>query len=323
MQTLGNLKNQAEFWNNLTSQVNELLDLTKISNLEQDIKLSQEIEKQFYKLDKEFKKHELELTLSEKYDQENALLMIHAGTGGIDAQDWAEMLLRMYLRFSEKKGWKADLVDKNAGTEAGIKSATVEIKGDYVYGYLKSEAGIHRLVRRSPFDADQLRHTSFALIEVIPEIKEEKEIKINPKDLKIETFRASGPGGQHVNVTSSAVRITHIPTNITVSCQSERSQFQNKKTALRILLSKLHDAKMKEKEKEKIKIRGKHIEAKWGNQIRSYILHPYKMVKDHRTGYEVKNADAVLDGELNGFVEAYLKKNIPLLTEFCHRREKL
>ena len=217
------------------------------------------------------------------------------------------MLLRMYLRYCEKRGWQTNIINKTPGQEAGIKSATLKIQGPYSYGYLKGEAGIHRLVRISPFDAEHMRHTSFALIEVIPEIEEEKEIEIKPKEIKIETFRASGAGGQYVQKTSSAVRITHLPTKIVVSCQNERSQFQNKQTALKILRSKLLERKLKEEEKKKAELRGEHLEASWGNQIRSYVLHPYHLVKDLRTGYETSDTQAVLDGKLDGFIEAYLK----------------
>lgn len=246
--------------------------------------------------------------MSGKYDKGNAILMIHAGTGGVEAQDWSQMLMRMYLRYIEKKGWRSKIVEKISGNEAGIKHVTIEILGRYAFGYLKAETGIHRLVRLSPFDADHARHTSFALVEVFPEIKEDAEVILDPKDLKIDTFRASGAGGQHVNKTSSAVRITYLPLNLTVACQNERSQQQNKETALKILRAKLYEKLQKEKEKEKEAARGKHVEASWGNQIRSYVLHPYKLVRDHRTGFEVKNAEKVLDGEIDEFIESWLKR---------------
>jgi peptide chain release factor 2 len=242
------------------------------------------------------------------YDQNNAILTISAGTGGTEAQDWAQMLLRMYLRFAERKGFKIQILDQNFGTEAGIKSASILIQGPYAFGWLKSENGVHRLVRISPFDADRARHTSFALVEVIPEIPN-PEIEIRPEDLKIETFRSSGPGGQHMQKTESAVRITHLPTKIVVSCQNSRVQQENKETALNILKSRLYQLSLKEKEKQVEQVRGQVLEASWGNQIRSYVLHPYKMVKDHRTGWESSEPDKFLDGEIEKAIKEYLIKS--------------
>ena len=253
-----------------------------------------------------FKKEELKLLLTGEYDYMSAILSIHAGTGGTDAQDWAYMLLRMYIRWAEKKGYKTRLVDSLPGEEAGIKSAVVLIEGPWAYGYLKGEKGVHRLIRISPFDANARRHTSFASVTVIPEIEEDIEVEIKPEDLKIETMRASGHGGQHVNKTESAVRITHIPTGIVVTCQNERSQYLNKMTALKILRSKLYQLEKQKLEKKKESLIGEKKEITWGNQIRTYTLHPYKVVKDHRTQYENYKVDEVLDGEIDDFIREYL-----------------
>lgn len=266
-----------------------------------------EVEEKYKRLSKKFDQAELELLMGNKHDRGDAILIIHAGSGGVEAQDWAEMLMRMYLRYIERRGWKAKIGDKIMGNEAGIKSVTIEVSGRYAFGYLKAEGGTHRLVRQSPFDADHARHTSFALVEVFPVIEDDKEIEINPEDLKIDTFRSSGAGGQSVNKTSSAVRITYLPKNIVVSCQSERSQRQNKETALKILKSKLYKELAEKREEERVKARGEHVEASFGHQIRSYVLHPYKMVKDHRTNLEVKNTEKVLDGGIHKFIETYLK----------------
>lgn len=250
---------------------------------------------------------EFAVLLSGEYDSSNAIVSLHAGTGGVDAQDWCEMLERMLLRFCEQKNWKVALVDRTMGTEAGIKSATYNIRGRWAYGYLKSESGVHRLVRISPFDAEAMRHTSFALVEVIPELPETHGFDIQDGDLKIDVFRSSGPGGQGVNTTDSAVRIAHIPTNTIVTCQNERSQHQNRETAMKILKSKLHKMEIEAKEAEERKLRGEAQTAEWGKQIRSYVLQPYKMVKDHRTNYETQEVDKVLDGDLEGFMESYLR----------------
>ena len=245
--------------------------------------------------------------MSGKYDVNNAMITLHPGAGGTEAQDWVEMLYRMYTRWANDNGYQVEELDYLEGEEAGIKSVTALIKGDYAYGYLKSEHGVHRLIRISPFDSGGRRHTSFASVEVLPEITDDIEMQINPDDLRVDTYRASGAGGQHINKTSSAVRITHIPTNIVVACQSERSQIQNRETAMKMLKTKLLDLKEKE-QKEKIEdLKGNQMDIAWGSQIRSYVFCPYTMVKDHRTGYEVGNVQAVMDGDLNGFMEAYLK----------------
>lgn len=252
---------------------------------------------------------EIKATLSGEYDHNNAILSIHAGAGGTEAQDWAEMLLRMFERFSERKNFKYQILEASLGEEAGIKSATLEIKGSYAYGLLKGEAGVHRLVRLSPYDADKARHTSFALVEVLPEIEKTGLVEIDPQDLKIDVYRAGGHGGQSVNTTDSAVRITHLPTNTVVAVQNERSQLQNKETALKILQSRLLALKLKEQKEAELKLRGEHQSAAFGSQIRSYVLHPYKQVKDHRTDIVSTDPDAVLNGDLDKFIEAYLKRS--------------
>jgi peptide chain release factor 2 len=254
-------------------------------------------------------KAEIECYLNDKYDHNNALLTIHSGAGGTESQDWAEMLLRMYAHWAEKNDYSFDIIDSLPGEEAGLKSVSVEIKGDYAYGMLKSEIGVHRLVRISPFNAQGKRQTSFASVFVYPEFDEDLEIEINPKDLKIDTFRASGAGGQYVNTTDSAVRITHLPTNITVTCQNERSQMQNREKAMSILKSRLYQYYEEQREKEKKNLENSKTEIGWGNQIRSYVFHPYQMIKDHRTNYETGNVDKVMNGDLNDFIYAWLKYN--------------
>ncbi|MDP6127879.1 MAG: peptide chain release factor 2 [Dehalococcoidales bacterium] len=253
---------------------------------------------------------ELELAFRGEYDARNALLTIHSGAGGTESQDWANMLLRMYLRWAEGRGYKAEMLDTSPGDEAGIKSATIELSGEYAFGYLKSEHGVHRLVRLSPFDADHARHTSFALVEILPEAKADIDLNIASEDLKVDVFRSSGPGGQHMQKTSSAVRITHLPTKLVVSCQSERSQHQNKEIAMKILQARLLNMELAKRNEERARLKGERVFAGWGNQIRSYILHPYKMVKDHRTEYQSSNPDGVLDGDLDGFITAYLRSII-------------
>ncbi|MEW6580686.1 MAG: peptide chain release factor 2 [Chloroflexota bacterium] len=248
--------------------------------------------------------------LSGKYDAEDAYLAIHAGAGGTDAQDWAAMLLRMYLRWAERRGFKTEIVSEMPGDEAGIKSATVSVQGDYVFGYLRSERGVHRLVRLSPFDSNHRRHTSFCLVEVWPDVQEDVDIEIDEKDLQIDTFRSSGAGGQNVQKNETAVRITHLPTGLVVSCQNERSQTQNKERALQVLKMRLLDLEREKQEEEFAALKGEHVSAAWGNQIRSYVLHPYQLVKDLRTDYETGNTHAVLDGDLDAFMEAYLASRV-------------
>lgn len=248
--------------------------------------------------------------LKGKYDKHNAILSIYAGAGGVDAQDWVEMLLRMYLKYCQNQKWPAQVLQIKEGKEAGLKNVTLLVEKDYAYGYLKGEAGVHRLVRLSPFNAAHLRQTSFALVEVLPELTEIKEINIRPEDLKIDTYRASGPGGQYVNKTESAVRITHLPTGLVVACQSERLQGENKKKAMKLLYSKLHQYLLKNKEKEKRELKDQSLAIEWGNQIRSYVLHPYKMVKDHRTGVKSSDPEKVLDGKLDKFIEVEVEKGL-------------
>ena len=298
------LKKELATWQRLseeTAALNELMADPKAAHH------TAELEAHLSELEADFAKLEFYLMLNGPYDDKNAILSVHAGTGGTDAQDWTAMLLRMLLRFCERKGWATRLLDESRGGEAGLKSATIEIIGRHAYGYLRSEAGVHRLVRISPFDAEKMRHTSFALIEVIPDFGELPEFEIDPKELKIEASTSSGHGGQSVNTTYSAVRIVHLPTGLTVNCQNERSQKQNRATALKILKAKLHQRKLEEQEAARQKLRGEYHSAEWGNQIRSYVLQPYKLVKDHRTKFETTDPQSVLDGDLEPFIEAYLK----------------
>ena len=295
-------------WRGLEKKVADIAEL--ISLTEEDTSLQAEIQSEIEAIASRLDELELQMAFSSEYDARNAILAIHAGAGGTESQDWAEMLLRMYLRWAERRGYKAEILDISPGDEAGIRSAIIGVSGDYTCGYLKSEHGVHRLVRLSPFNADHARHTSFALIEVMPEAEADIDVKIEPDDLKVDVFRSSGPGGQHMQKTSSAVRLTHLPTGLTVICQNERSQHQNKETALKILQARLLVLELAERAEERAKLKGKRVTAGWGNQIRSYVLHPYKMVKDHRTDYQTSDADAVLDGELDGFITAYLRSNM-------------
>lgn len=257
-------------------------------------------------LDAELEKIEMTMKLSGEHDDRDVILAIHPGAGGTESQDWAEMLLRMYLRYCERKGFSAEMVDYQAGEEAGLKSATFMVRGDYAYGYLKSEHGVHRLVRISPFDAAKRRHTSFASVYIYPDIDEEIQIEINDKDLRIDTYRSSGAGGQHVNVTDSAVRITHLPTGLVATCQNERSQGRNRDTAMKLLRSKLYQLEVEKRKEAQTQLEGEKREIGFGSQIRSYVLQPYQLIKDLRTGYEVGDPQRVLDGDLDGFIEAYL-----------------
>lgn len=312
MKRISNLEKTISLWANIQKDVCDLLQLIDIIK-SSDVKIQEEIIKKTYDIQNDFDKIEFHLLLSGKYDENNAILSVYAGAGGTDAQDWAEMILRMYKKFCDTHDFNSKIIAISQGEEVGIKSVTLNIKGDYAFGYLKSESGVHRLVRISPFNADKARHTSFALVDVIPELSN-PIFQINDKDLKIETFRAGGHGGQCVNTTDSAVRITHIPTKISATVQNERSQLQNKQSALQILYSKL-TAFEEKKHKEKIEeLRGESISAEWGHQIRSYVLQPYTKVKDHRTGYETTNPDLVLNGEIDDFIEQYLRNEALLGT---------
>lgn len=310
MRNLSSKKNLVDAWRDLEKRATDLREMVVMAMAEDDDSLREEIQAELGALHSRFEQLEGQQLFTGDYDSRNAMLAFHAGAGGTESQDWANMLLRMYLRWAERHDYQAEVLDVSPGEEAGIKSAIVEIKGDYVYGYLKSEHGVHRLVRLSPFDADHARHTSFALVEVLPEAEEAVDIKISPDELRVDTFKSSGPGGQHMQKTSSAVRITHLPTGLVAVCQGERSQHQNKEAALKILYARILELDRKKKEEERAKLRGERIDAGWGNQIRSYVLHPYKMVKDHRTDYEVHDAEAVLDGELDGIIASYLRSRV-------------
>lgn len=301
------LASEVKEWSEMETEIREAEEMVALAAKEGDVELNEELEKKFGDLEKKFAHLEFLSLFSEKYDHDNVLLAIHAGTGGVDAQDWAQMLERMYLRFSEQQSWKTEILDRNYGNEAGIKSVMMRIVGPWAYGYLKSENGVHRILRNSPFDADGLRHTSFALVEVIPEIKDNEAVVIKDEDLRIDVFRSSGPGGQSVNTTDSAVRIVHLPTGITISCQTERSQHQNKENALKILRTKLYQLALEEKEAEERKLKGEVQKAEWGKQIRSYFFYGNRLVKDHRTNYETSNVEGVLEGDLEPFMEAYLR----------------
>jgi peptide chain release factor 2 len=304
MKAVAGLRGEVESWNSVKQHLHDLTDLARLD----DESLRAELEGEIEKLEAELEKRSFTAMLSGPYDHDDAILAIHAGAGGTDSQDWAAMLQRMYLRWAEDQGLTADILDFSPGEEAGTKSITIAVSGQYSFGYLRSEKGVHRLVRLSPFDAAHRRHTSFALIEVLPQVSmEEADIDINPGDIKMDVFRSSGAGGQNVQKNATAVRLTHIPTGIVVTCQNERSQSQNREFAMKILRARLLELKTAEKDEERAILRGEYTKAEWGSQIRSYVLHPYQMVKDHRTDFEVGNAQSVLDGNLNGFMESFLK----------------
>lgn len=304
MRQLTGLRNRVETWREMRETIEQLSELDDL--IEDDPELNREVRDEATSMARRVESLELELLLDGPYDENDAIIDIHAGSGGVDAQDWAEMLLRMYMRWGENRGFEVALLDRGEGDEAGIKSATLEFKGPFAYGYTKGEAGTHRLVRLSPFDAAHRRHTAFALVEVLPLVEDDLEVDLRDEDIRVDTYRASGAGGQHVNKTSSAVRLTHIPTGIVVTCQNERSQLQNRATAMKILRARLTEMKLREREAEQAELKGEVTLEGWGNRIRSYVLQPYTMVTDHRTDYSTGNVTAVLDGDLDSLVDAYL-----------------
>ena len=306
MRRLARLRAAIDGWRSFEARIRSTLDLLELAIDSKEESMAEEINAEAEALFQEAEEREFQLVLSGEYDERGAILAIHAGAGGTDSQDWAEMLLRMYTRWAARSGFKGEVLDISTGEEAGIKSATIEIDGDYAYGYAKAERGVHRLVRLSPFDGAHARHTSFALVEVLPKPTGEVDVQINPDDLEMDVFKASGAGGQHVQKNSTAVRIRHLPSGLVVACQNERSQLQNREVAMKILRARLMEIELRRRAEEKAMLKGDHISAEWGNQIRSYVLHPYKMVKDHRTNFESTNPDLVLDGDLQGLIRAYL-----------------
>ena len=306
MRDLAAFRGEIQTWSDLSNNVASTVELFALAVEEDDEALGTQLRDDLDEYTKSVNALEFELQLSGEYDDRAAILYVKQGAGGVDAQDWAEMLLRMYTRWAERRGFGADVLDFTPGDEAGIKSATIKIDGKFAYGYLRSERGVHRLVRLSPFDADHRRHTSFALVEVLPEADESEEVKVNQDDLRVDVFRASGNGGQNVQKNSTAIRLTHLPTNLVVAVQNERSQAQNREVAMRILLSRLVDLDMQKKAEERAKLKGEHVSAEFGRQVRSYVQHPYQMVKDHRTDFQTTAAQAVLDGDLDELLKSYL-----------------
>jgi peptide chain release factor 2 len=306
MKELSALREEVEDWQTFFQRIREALELAQL----EDESLRPELTEEIKAFESELGRRELRAMLSGPHDRGDALLAIHAGAGGTDSQDWADMLQRMYLRWAESKNFETEILDQSPGEEAGIKSVTIAVNGRYAYGYLKSEKGVHRLVRLSPYDAAHRRHTSFALVEILPTVEDVAEVKINPDDLRIDVYRSAGAGGQNVQKNMTAVRITHLPTGLVVTCQNERSQNQNRENAMRVLRARLLEMLEKEKADELAELRGEYTKAEWGSQIRSYVLHPYQMVKDHRTEHEVGNAQSVLNGNLDSLIEAYLRENV-------------
>ncbi len=306
MQEMSNLKDEVDRWHGVLNRISDALELAELD----DPDLFDDLAKEAEALNTLVERLSFQTMLSGPYDAANAILAIHAGAGGTDSQDWAQMLERMYLRWAEENGYKVEIIERSEGEEAGIKSMTASVRGEYAYGYLQSERGVHRLVRLSPFDSANRRHTSFTKVEVWPDIQGNIDIEINERDLRIDTYRAGGAGGQHIQKNDTAVRITHIPTGVVVQCQNQRSQMQNRERAMQILKARLFEMERLKKEAELSALKGENVDAGWGNQIRSYVLHPYQMVKDHRTEYETGNTGAVLDGRLNDFMEAYLRASV-------------
>jgi peptide chain release factor 2 len=306
MSRMSRLRDNIQDWRSLQQRIEDALELASLG----DESLRADITAELDGTRNEIDRRELQILFSGSYDREDAIMSIHAGAGGTDSQDWASMLQRMYLRWSEAHDLDAEILDQSEGEEAGIKSVTISISGEFAYGQLRAEKGVHRLVRLSPFDSTNRRHTSFALVEVYPQVDSDEDVEILASDLKIDTFRSAGPGGQNVQKNATAVRITHLPTNLVVVCQNQRSQAQNKENAMRVLRARLLDIMRQQQQEELAKIKGEHIQAEWGSQIRSYVLHPYQMVKDHRSGHEVGNATGVLDGNIDAFIEAYLRSTL-------------
>lgn len=310
MRELDTLKGETGTWRGLERQAGDAAGLLDMAIEENHAEMIDEVAREVPDIEHQLAKLEFNLLFSGEYDHNNAILSVHAGAGGTESNDWAQMLMRMYLRWADARGFKTEILEEMPGDEAGIKSVTIQVMGEYAYGRLKAERGVHRLVRLSPFDANHRRHTSFALVEVMPEIDETVEVEIKPEDVRIDIYHASGHGGQNVQKVATAVRLTHVPTGIVVTCQNERSQLQNKENAFKVLRSRLVELEIEKREQAKARIKGQHVEAGWGNQIRSYVLHPYQMVKDHRTEYETSRTDLVLDGDLDAFIEAYLRSQV-------------
>ncbi len=310
MRELTALKDETTTWRDLERRARDAAGLLELAIEENHAEIGEEVARETAEIETNLAALEFNLLFAGEYDRNHAILSIHAGAGGTESQDWAQMLMRMFLRYADSKKYETEILEEMPGDEAGIKSTTIRIAGEYAYGRLKAERGVHRLVRLSPFDANHRRHTSFALVEVMPEIEDAVQVEIKPEDVKIDIYHASGHGGQNVQKVSTAVRLTHLPTGIVVTCQNQRSQLQNKESAFKVLRSRLVELEIERKEQEKLRLKGQHVEAGWGNQIRSYVLHPYQMVKDHRTEHETARTDLVLDGDLDAFIEAYLKAQV-------------